>query len=165
MPKVKSERNYWPHTVIGMILGVVVAAGWTIKIAVENPVEMDTAYMAKYQKVDLHINEILELQAKFDARYAVQYSTKNFVLGKNSIAISVIDKNGQAINDASVTLLLSRPETNVNNLEMQPSQIANGNYTFDGITIEKPGRWQILTKIKIGDVEGFQKYEVYTAKQ
>lgn len=165
MSKIKTERNYWPHAVIGMILSVVVAGGFTIRLALTNPVEMDTAYMAKYQKVDLHINEILELQAKFDARYTVQYSTKNFVLGKNSIAISVTDKNGQAINDASVTLLLSRPETNVNNLEMQPSQITNGNYTFDGITIEKPGRWQILTKIKIGELEGFQKYEVYAAKQ
>ncbi len=165
MPKVKSERNYWPHTVIGMILGVVVAAGWTIKIAVENPVEMDTAYMAKYQKVDLHINEILELQAKFDTQYNVQYSTQNFVLGENSISITVTDKNGQAIDNASVTLLLSRPETNQNNLEMQPSQIANGHYTFDGIAIEKPGRWQILTKIKIGDAEGYQKYEVYAANK
>ena len=165
MPKIKTERNYWPHAIIGMILCVVVAGGFTIRLAVTNPVEMDTAYMAKYQKVDLHINEILELQAKFDAQYNVHYSTNTFVLGKNSISINVTDKNGHAINDASVSLLLSRPETNKNNLEMQPSQVANGNYTFDGITIEKPGRWQILTKIKIGELEGFQKYEVYAAKQ
>ncbi|MDD2384475.1 MAG: FixH family protein [Sulfurospirillaceae bacterium] len=165
MTKIKKERNYWPHAIIGMILSVVVAGGFTIRLAIKNPVEMDTYYMEKYQKVDQNINEILALQAKFDAKFDIKYSTENFVLGKNSIVIKVLDKNGQAITDASVTLLLSRPETNQNNLEMQPSKAANGNYTFDDITIEKPGRWQILTKIIVGEFQGYQKYEVYAAKQ
>ena len=47
MSKVKTERNYYPHAVIGMIIGCVIACGYTIKIALDNPVEMDTYYMEK----------------------------------------------------------------------------------------------------------------------
>ncbi|MDD3343374.1 MAG: FixH family protein [Sulfurospirillaceae bacterium] len=165
MTKKKVERNYWPHAVIGMILSVVVAGAYTINLAIKNPVEMDTYYMEKYQKVDQNINEILALQAKFDAKFDVHYSTKTFVLGKNSISINVTDKNGNAVENAAVTLLLSRPETNKNNLEMKPSQAAHGSYTFDALEIAKPGRWQILTKIIVGEFQGYQKYEVYAAQE
>lgn len=165
MHKVSKERNYWPHTIIGMILATVVACGWTIKIAMSNPVEMDTFYMEKYQKVDQNINEIMELQEKFNAKYDLRYSTESFVMGKNSFSIKLLDKeNGKEIENAKVTLLLSRPETNKDNKEMKPSKIENGNYIFDVIEILKPGRWQILTKIEIGEFKGYSKYEVYAAK-
>lgn len=162
---MKKERNFWPHTIIGMISAVVVAGGYTIYLAVQNPVEMDTYYMEKYQKVDQNINDILQMQAKFDAAFTVLYSTDRFNLGKNSITISLSDKEGRAIHDAQVTLLLSRPETNKENKMMKPSVSANGQYTFEGIDIEKPGRWQILTKTIVGELQGYQKYEVYAAKQ
>lgn len=165
MHKVTKERNYWPHTIIGMILATVVACAWTIKIALDNPVEMDTFYMEKYQKVDQNINEIMELQEKFNAKYDLRYSTESFVMGKNSFSIKLLDKeNGKEIENAKVTLLLSRPETNKDNKEMKPSKIENGNYIFDVIEILKPGRWQILTKIEIGEFKGYSKYEVYAAK-
>lgn len=165
MHKVSKERNYWPHTIIGMILATVVACGWTIKIAMSNPVEMDTFYMEKYQKVDQNINEIMELQEKFNAKFDLHYSTESFVIGKNSFSIKLLDKaNGKEIENAKVTLLLSRPETNKDNKEMQPSKIENGNYIFDSIETLKPGRWQILTKIEIGEFKGYSKYEVYAAK-
>lgn len=148
-----------------MILATVVACAWTIKIALDNPVEMDTFYMEKYQKVDQNINEIMELQEKFNAKYDLRYSTESFVMGKNSFSIKLLDKeNGKEIENAKVTLLLSRPETNKDNKEMKPSKIENGNYIFDVIEILKPGRWQILTKIEIGEFKGYSKYEVYAAK-
>lgn len=148
-----------------MILATVVACAWTIKIALDNPVEMDTFYMEKYQKVDQNINEIMELQEKFNAKYDLRYSTESFVMGKNSFSIKLLDKeNGKKIENAKVTLLLSRPETNKDNKEMKPSKIENGNYIFDVIEILKPGRWQILTKIEIGEFKGYSKYEVYAAK-
>lgn len=165
MHKVKTERNYWPHAIVGMILATVVACGWTIKIAMSNPVEMDTFYMEKYQKVDQNINEIMELQEKFNAKFDLRYSTESFVIGKNSFSIKLLDKaNGKEIENAKITLLLSRPETNKDNKEMQPSKIENGNYIFESIETLKPGRWQILTKIEIGEFKGYSKYEVYATK-
>ncbi|KFL33524.1 MULTISPECIES: FixH family protein [unclassified Sulfurospirillum] len=164
MAKVKTERNYYPHAVIGMILGMVVACGWVIKIATDNPVEMDTFYMEKYQKVDHSINKILDLQAKFDAKFDLAYSTEKFEIGDNSITIRLTDKSGQPVNDANMMMMLSRPDSNKENKEMKPSHVENGNYTFGPFEINKPGRWQILSKIEVGEFKGYHKNEAYAAQ-
>ena len=164
MQTQKAERNYWPHTVVAMIIACIIACGWTIKIALDNPVEMDTFYMEKYQKVDQTINEIIELQTKFDAAFNLSYSTEQFAIGKNSITLKLTDKSGKTIDDATITMMLSRPETNKDNKQMSPSKIENGLYTFAPLDIQKPGRWQILSKIEMGDFKGYHKNEAYAAK-
>jgi len=162
--KVKVERNYWPHTVVGMILGCVVACGWTIKIALDNPVEMDTFYIEKYQKVDQNINEIIELQTAFDAAFDLSYSTEQFVMGQNTMTLKLTDKSGKVVNNATITMMLSRPETNKDNKQMKPSNVENGLYTFGPFDIQKPGRWQILSKIEMGEFKGYHKSEAYSNK-
>lgn len=164
MASIKTERNYWPHAVVGMILGCVVACGWTIKIALDNPVEMDTYYMEKYQKVDHTINTILELQEQFNAKFNLNYSTEKFDIGQNSVILTLTDKNGQPVNNASIRLMLSRPDTNKENRELMPSLVENGRYTFGPFDINKPGRWQILSKIEVGELKGYHKSEAYAAK-
>ncbi|WP_069478735.1 FixH family protein [Sulfurospirillum halorespirans] len=161
MDKVKSEHTYYPHVVIGMIIGCVISCGFTIKIAMDNPVEMDTFYMAKYQQVDHSINTILELQEKFNAKFDLAYSTEKFEMGQNSITIRLSDKSGQPVNDANVMMMLSRPDSNKENKEMKPSLVENGNYTFGPFEINKPGRWQILSKIDVGEFKGYHKNEAY----
>jgi len=162
--KVKTERNYWPHAIVGMILGCVVACGYTIKIALDNPVEMDTFYIEKYQKVNQDINEIMELQAAFDAAFDLSYSTEQFVIGQNTMTLKLTDKSGKVINNAAITMMLSRPETNKDNKQMKPSKVENGLYTFGPFDIQKPGRWQILSKIEMGEFKGYHKSEAYSTK-
>jgi len=160
----KAERNYWPHTIIAMIVACIIACGWTIKIALDNPVEMDTFYMEKYQKVDQNINEIIELQTKFDAAFDLSYSTEQFVMGQNTMTLKLTDKSGKVVNNANITMMLSRPETNKDNKQMKPSKVENGLYTFGPFDIQKPGRWQILSKIEMDEFKGYHKSEAYTAK-
>ena len=164
MAKVKSERNYYPHAIIGMILGMVLSCGLVIKIAVSNPVEMDTFYMEMYQKVDHSINEIIELQEKFNAKFDLSYSTERFNMGQNSITIRLTDKSAQPVSDANVVLMLSRPDSNKENKQLKPSHVENGNYTFGPFEINKPGRWQILSKIERGEFKGYHKNEAYAAQ-
>ncbi len=164
MDNVKNERSYYPYVVIGMILGCVVACGFTVKIAVDNPVEMDTFYMEKYQQVDHSINTILELQEKFNAKFDLAYSTEKFEMGQNSITLTLTDKSGAPINDAKMTMMLSRPDSNKENKQFNPSKVENGNYTFGPFEINKPGRWQILSKIERGEFKGYHKNEAYAAQ-
>lgn len=164
MANVKTERNYYPHAIVGMLLGMVVACGWTVKIAMNNPVEMDTFYMEKYQKVDQNINQILELQEKFNAKFDLAYSTEKFTMGDNSITLKLTDKSGQVVNNANVMLMLSRPDSNKENRQISPSKVENGNYTFGPFDIQKEGRWQILSKIDIGEFKGYHKNEAYAVK-
>lgn len=67
---------------------------------------MDTFYMEKYQ-VDQTINEIIELQTKFDAAFNLTYSTEQFAIGQNSITLKLTDKSGKTINDANIIMMLS----------------------------------------------------------
>ncbi len=164
MDKVKNERSYYPYVVVGMIIGCVIACGFTVKIAIDNPVEMDTFYMEKYQKVENNINEIMELQGKFDAKFDLAYSTEKFVMGQNSITLKLTDKSGEAINNANITMMLSRPDSNKENKQLLPSNVENGNYTFGPFEINKPGRWQILSKIELGEFKGYHKNEAYAAE-
>jgi hypothetical protein len=167
MPKttVKIERNYWPHAIVTMIVLAIIACAWTIKIALDNPVEMDSYYLTKYQKVETNINEILEQQALFDANYKLEHHSIKFVQGQdNKVELSIKDKNGNPINDAKVRLVISRPETNANNQEFLLQSAQDGLYVFEGIKADKPGRWQVLTRISIDGVEGYNKHEVFAAK-
>ena len=164
MQTQKAERNYWPHTIIAMIVACIIACGWTIKIALDNPVEMDTFYMEKYQKVDQNINEIIELQTKFDAAFDLSYSTEQFVMGQNTMTLKLTDKSGKVVNNANITMMLSRPETNKDNKQMKPTKVENGLYTFGPFDIQKPGRWQILSKIEMGEFKGYHKSEAYSNK-
>ena len=164
MAKAKSEHTYYPHVIIGIIIGCVIACAYTIKIAVDNPVEMDTFYMEKYQEVDNSINTILELQEKFNAKFDLAYSTENFRMGQNNIILKLTDKSGKPVNDASMTMMLSRPDSNKENKQLSPSKVENGNYTFGPFEINKPGRWQVLSKIELGEFKGYHKTEVYAAQ-
>ncbi len=164
MDNVKIERNYWPHAIVLMILGCIAACVWTVKIALNNPVEMDTFYMEKYQKVDENINQIMELQEKFNAKFDLAYSTEKFQMGQNSITLRLSDKEGKAINDATMFIMLSRPDSNKENQKLTPAHIENGNYTFGPFEITKPGRWQILSKIEVGEFKAYHKNEAYAVQ-
>ncbi len=158
---MKKERNYWPHAIVGIILSVVIAGAWTVKIALENPVQEDTYFIDKYQYVDTNINTLLEKKAKFDAKYSVMCKTDRFDIGKNSLLLKIVDKDGNSkINNAKIELLITRPDTNKYNQNIKPNKIDNGIYYYGEIDIPKIGRWQILAKTKIGDLEGFDKFEV-----
>ncbi len=162
----KKERNYWPHAIVSSILFIVVACGFTIKIAMDNPVEMDSYYLEKYQSVDLNINDILAKQAIFDKNYKIEHDKSKFAMGSNNkVEFYIKDKNSKNMTDeAKVRLVISRPETNKYNQEFIVENGKDGKYSFEGINFEKPGRWQVLTRISINGMEGYNKYEVYASK-
>jgi len=161
----KKERNYWPHTIVGMILAVVVAGAYSIDIAVHNPVQESTYFMKKYQAVENNGYELDKSKKEFDNNFVLTYSTKSFLQGINTISINIKDKkSAKNIDDAKITMLVTRPETNKYNQKLNPTSIKDGKYTFKNIKVNKPGRWKILTTTKIGKYRGYNSYEVYAAK-
>ena len=166
MSKVlKKERNYWPHAIVTVLIFMVFACAMVVKIAMDNPVQMDSFYLDKYQQVDENINDIKEKQRVFEENFALVYKTKKFTMGKsNSFEMSIKNiKDKSTVQNADIRLVISRPDTNEFNQEFILKNAKNGVFVFDGIKAEKPGRWQILTKINIGDKSSFNKYEVYAS--
>ena len=161
----KAKSNYWPHFIVGSIFGVAGLCVWTVKIAVNNPVEMDSFYFDTYYNVDQDINNIILKQQAFDKQYKVNLPKNNFVMGANTFALTVHEiESAKAINDANVTVVITRPDTQ--RLDKKPKLLSteNGIYTFEPFDIEKLGRWQIMSKVTIGELTTFKKLEVNATK-
>ena len=161
-----TEKNYWPHAILGIILSVVIAGAYTINIAVHNPVQESTYYMKKYQSVEDNAYELEKQKDEFDKHFALSYSLSKFKLGQNSFKINIKDRGtGKAINNAKIDLLLTRPETNDFNLKLKPLKIDNGDYVFKNIEIKKLGRWKILTTTSIEKFKGYNSYDINATRQ
>lgn len=160
------SKNYWPHAIVAVLVFMVFAVSMVVKIAIDNPVQMDSYYFEQYQQVDKNIDDIRAKQKIFDESFTITYNTKKFTMNKiNSFKMSILDNNSQTlIENAEIKLVVTRPDTNEDNQEIHVTKSTNGEFIFEGIKAQKPGRWQILTMITINDKIGFNKYEVYASK-
>lgn len=159
---MKISPKVWP---IGITLGIIAVAGlcvWTVKIAQSMPVEMDNSYFASYRDVDLNANEMLLKQNAFEKNYNVSVDKEALVLGDNHITIHVTDKQDQPINNAILDVVLTKPHTTNDDQALEIDHVENGNYILKPFTISEESRWQIQTKITVGDLLAFYKTELLT---
>ena len=160
------KANYWPHSIVLSIFGVFGLCVWTVKKAVDNPVQMDSFYFESYQDVDENINKIMLKQMAFDKKYTLVVPKENFKLdSKNSISIKLSQKDsGEAVNDANISVVITRPSSVAfdKNLEFISSE--DGVYKFSSFEIHKPGRWQIMSKVTVDGLTSFNKLEVNATK-
>lgn len=162
----KEPFNAWPYAIVGGIIFIIIACAVTIKIALDNPVQLDGGfYLSKYQDVDDSINELLAKQKVFDEAYSLDYGIKKITMGAETmIPIAVRQKSdGISVDSASIRLLVTRPDSNVYNMELTPSGVKDGYYLFGPVKVELPGRWQLLSKVSVGEKEGFLKHEIFAA--
>jgi len=162
----KKKINFWPIGIVAVLIFMIFVCVMVVKIAMQNPVQMDSFYFEKYQKVDENINAIMARQKVFEENFKLEYKTKNFTMGKaNSFEMSIKNINDNSlVKNAEIQLLISRPDTNNLNQEFIVKNAKDGVYLFEGIKIENPGRWQVLTKIKIGDKSSFNQHEISTSR-
>jgi len=161
----KEKANYWPHAIVLAIFGVAGLCVWTVNIAVNNPVELDSFYFDSYQNVEQNYNDIINSQEAFDAKYDVILPAKDLKIGKNTIMIKVMDKeHNSGIDEANVTVVITRPDTQ--RLDKKPKVIStlNGVYALEPFEIKRLGRWQIMSKVRVGDLTTFKKLEVNATK-
>jgi len=161
----KLSELRWPIGIILAILGVIVLGIWTIDQASHNPVVVDDYYFDSYQNVERNINDIIKKQQAFDKKYNVNIGTKAFQIGPNGLAVTIMTKANQPVNDANITVKITRPDTDEFDKKPKLKSQKNGIYTFETFDIEKIGRWQIMTKIATPDqLVSFTKTEVNATK-
>ncbi len=155
------KLNYWPHAIVLSIFFVIGLCVWTVRVAIENPVEEDYSYFLKYQTVDAEINKILINEEAFNKKYNVLLSDNNFVIGQNSFELKVLNKeDNSTIDGAKVKVVLTRPHTSKENQDLKLLSDKNGVYKFEPFEIKNLGRWQIVSRVTVGKLEAFQKLEV-----
>ena len=173
MANNSDKGKYWPYMILGFVAIGIILGYWTVKHAIGMPVHESNEYMMKYQTADTDANKIIEAQQRFDQRYQVRLEgmmLSDFkpehlkrkagpvvTLGPvNTVSYRVTDKAGQAVNDANVSLLVTRPHTEKEDQLFKEIKGENGLYTVRDLQLKNPGRYILRVRVQKGDAVGFQ---------
>ncbi len=179
MAKKNREKTYWPHMILGFLLVGITLGYWTVKSATSIPVQESNNYMMKYQQADMNINKIIESEKAFDKAYGIEISNvemlpvkKNEVMhrqlkeqvklrkGENTFTYFIRAKNSEAVPDANVSFLLTRPHTKDDDVMIETVPLSDGKYTVK-VSIEKPGRYILRLRAKVGGSIGYSDIPAY----
>ncbi len=142
---------HWPIGVITSVILIVIACAVTIYVALLQPVQEDADMMLGYHNLDANANDMIVAGIRFNAKYKLTYIGEGVSLDGSSIAYKIEDMNANPVNNAVVKVVLSRPVIDEHQIDLENPHIENGIYTFSNVKVAKEGRWNILTKISIGD--------------
>jgi hypothetical protein len=182
----KNQNRLWFAIVMGMLsfgIGMVI---WTVKQASSVPVHESNDFMLKYQQADMNINSILANKAKFDAKYSIELQNAEFITlkaeyqnnnskrqqpkplklkkGENRFAYAIKDKNGNNVESAEFTFLLTRPYTQDEDKKENNVSIENGLYVTKPFEINNKGRYTLQVKVTIDGLTGYLKTPAYLAE-
>ena len=141
----------WPVIIALAIFGVVVLSYWTIKETAQADLTQSNVYMENYHNVDDTINDIIMARVAFDKRYTITLKSLNLSSGDEKIIYEVRDKNGTPVTNAQLELLISRPISDAKDIKLHPTKKGKGKYIFENFSLPKPGRWDLLLKIEVGE--------------
>jgi len=155
--KNSNDGKFWPYMILGFIAIGVTLGVWTVKNTISLPVHESNEFMSKYQYADKNYNEILAENKKFDENYSLGLSDTN------NFNYKVTTKNGKAVNDANVTLLVTRPQTEKDDIKLSNIKSdGNGVYAIKDLKITKPGRYILRVRVAIKDA--IKYLDIYAVK-
>jgi hypothetical protein len=154
---------------------------WTVKSAVNTPVYEDKSFLSSYHIVDSDYNKMVGENRNFLANYDITFSINGhevgleisdiflgqrsikkssthqniLKVGKNELKISLTDRgNSQAVSDAKIELLLTRPIQDSEDLNLSSFKYSNGEYRTN-FQIGKRGNWNLIGKVTTHGNKGY----------
>ncbi len=164
---MKKERNYY---LIGLLIFgalFVSALAYMIRIAMQNPVEMDSSHMMPYREFDANYNKIVEMEKQFDSMYAISFANTSFKKDTSStIELNITaKKSSDKVPDANITLLLTRPDSSKHDIKITEFVRKGNTYTSKPFILPLEGRWKLIYKVQIGETQKFIDLETFVNKQ
>ena len=157
-----SNGRIWPLAIGISIILVFFAAIATIVVAVKLPVEKSDTYMMYYQEADANANKLIQARIDFDKKYTIEYSTIKLSLENSTIEYRVKDINHNAVENAMIKIIITRPNNHKNDQEIINPKVENGVYKFDSIKLPLEGRWDIMAKVTVDNLERFYNLKADT---
>ena len=158
----QSDGRIWPYAIVISILLIVVAAGATIYVALQHPVEMSDSNMQEYHHYDKNANEFLAAKIAFNRNYTITYVSENFDVDNAVIVYKVTDSSGAVVNNAKLDIVLTRPDNRNSDVTLDNPTVENGHYTFSAGKLPLIGRWNIMAHIVAGENERYYNMKADT---
>nr|WP_275755648.1 FixH family protein [Sulfurimonas sp. SAG-AH-194-C21] len=150
-----SKGRAWPYAIGAAITLVFSFCIATIFITESSAIQESDAYMTKYQDADLNANDFIKKRMAFDILYKIEYITGKISGDSPVIAYRVTTKDGTVLNNATIKIAISRPETDKFDKTLENPSVDNGVYSFTMEKFPKQGVWNIIAKVSIDDIERF----------
>lgn len=160
--KNKNSGRIWPYAIGGAITLVFGFCVATVMVTSKANIQESDLYMTNYQNADEKANEYIQAKINFDKKYNIEYITEKIGADASEIKYRLTDKAGNPVDNAEMTVAISRPETAEYNKTFTNAKVKNGVYTFSGVTCPKEGVWNVIAKIKVGDDSRFYNVKADT---
>ena len=158
----KSNGRIWPYSIGISIILVFGACIATIVVATKLPVEKSDTYMMGYHEADASANELIEARIAFDKKYKVEYIADGLSMEDSVIKYRVTDLDSNPVSDAKVKVVVTRPNSRKFDIELNDPSTKDGVYTFSSTKLPLEGRWDIMAKVNIGELQRFYNVKVDT---
>lgn len=158
----KNPGTKWPIIIAVSIVGIIGACVWTIKVALNNPVQLSDYGMQGYHDYDANANQIIEAKIAFDQKYGISLLTPQITEKGTVIEYNLTTKEGRAVNDAKIDVILTRPDENKHDINLTNPTVSEGKYTFASVDLPKAGRWDIMAKISVGSDQRYYNLKADT---
>ena len=158
----KNSGRIWPYAIGASIILIFGACVATIIVANTLPVEKSDTYMMGYHEADEKANDILKDAIDFNKKYKIEYITDAFGVENCTIKYRVSDRDSNPVNDANIKVILTRPNNHKYDQELKNPTVSNGVYTFETLKLPQEGRWDIMAKVSIQDLQRFYNIKTDT---
>ncbi|MFA6760557.1 MAG: FixH family protein [Sulfuricurvum sp.] len=161
----KDSGKIWAYSITISIILIFFASVATVFISVvKAPVAESDLYMTNYHDADDRANEIIKQEVAFNKLYNIAFVTKEFQKDDLTISYRVEDKQGRSVEGAKFTLLLTRPDNNKDDIELGSYSYDGEIYSFEKLDLPREGRWDLIAKVSVGELERFFSIKATTLK-
>jgi len=158
-----SSGKLWPYAISIAILTFFGAIVFSITYIVKTaPVQKSDTYMMGYHHADLGANEIIQARIDFNKQYKIAYITESLAQEGSTLKYKVTDLDGNSVDNATIIVVITRPEHHRYDQELINPSIENGVYSFSNFTLAQPGRWDIMAKVQVGELQRFYNLKADT---
>ena len=165
MKKLLASGRIWPYAIGISIMFIFGACVATIVVASKLPVSKSDTYMMGYHQADATANDLINARIDFDKKYKIEYVTDGLSQENSVLKYKVTDLNGNAIKNAKLKVVVTRPNTRNHDKELENYKFENGIYVFDSVKLDLPGRWDIMAKVNVDNLQRFYNVKADTRKK
>ena len=158
----EKKKTFWPKGIALATLGVIILSVGTIVIAVKNPVQDANDHMTDYKDVNKRINSMIEANIAFNSKYKFEYLAHPLNNKASVIAYRVTTQAGEAVNNADLEVMLTRPTERGHDISLEVDSVKDGVYTFKTVSLPLKGRWNLFANVSVETEKGYKRLKLDT---